>query len=189
MPKITSIIIEGLDRTGKDTLIDNIMHELGVFQRLHYEKPMKLQLYTSVGYENPEQLYQEDSFKTMFDILGSGARVILNRAHLGEYVYAPRYRGYSGDYVFYQEANAYKQGKLDNTALILLTADTSVLVDDGKSFDYSKRAEEQEDFIKAFERSCIPIKLQVPVTKQGAYRTPHNICKNVLDFIWAIERQ
>jgi hypothetical protein len=49
--------------------------------------------------------WQKAHFKDMFDLItlnlaNSTRNIILNRAHLGEYVYSPIYRGYEGNWVF-----------------------------------------------------------------------------------------
>ena len=40
-----SIIFEGVDRLGKDTLIQGVKNRLGYFQTIHYQKPELLDFY------------------------------------------------------------------------------------------------------------------------------------------------
>lgn len=175
-------IIEGLDRLGKSTLIKNIQHRYGFFQVIHFGKPEILDKYrieasvatpgeiTGTSFYS-EQLYryQKDSFKNMFRMMSTnvvGTKIIFDRAHLGETVYAPLYRGYSGEYVFDLE-RMYAMDISHNVRMILLTEDFSVskhFVEDGQSFDPTKRQEEQEKFISAFKQSIIPDKRIVCVT-------------------------
>src|SRR6266496_2678008 len=99
-------LIEGLDRLGKDTLIAGIQHRRGYHQVLHYSKPLRLDCYSSANGFAAERRYQEASFRTLFQFLRHvDAPIICNRAHLGECVYAPLYRGYSGGYVFEIESD------------------------------------------------------------------------------------
>ena len=190
---IRKFLIEGLDRTGKDSLIAGIKNKRGFHQVLHFSKPEKLDLYAYWPYEtpgdggtNPRALedYQSDSFRNMFNMLREpNSKIICNRAHLGECVYAPLYRGYDGDYVFDLE-DWYDASTLPDTRLILLTEDFSVskhFVDDGESFDITKREKEQELFLAAFEKSSIADKRIVSVTaKAGNFRSRGEILNDVL---------
>ena len=185
----TSIIFEGVDRLGKDTLIRGVKEKLGYFQELHYQKPeilakyyddeiAKLNFIAGLQTDNPiakshaQQRYQQESFTTMLHLLSTERRFILNRAHLGETVYAPRYRGYSGDYVYGIEDTLLDRGFTfhQRTLLVLLhTSDFSFITDDGESFDFSKKEEEQNDFLRAFERSKIIRKVAIDVNADGRF--------------------
>ena len=179
---IKSIICEGGDRLGKDSLIKGIKDRLGYFNTVHYQKPELLECFlnearTSQGKPDnfvDDQIrryafmtYQRKSFSDMFAMLSSEQRYIMNRAHLGEYVYSPRYRKYDGSYVFDLEnkfTNDHGSKFTDTTLLILLhTSDFSFIKDDGLSFDWEKKEEEQNDFIRAFERSNIKNKVMIDV--------------------------
>jgi len=208
-------IIEGLDRLGKGTLINNIINRLGYYQVIHMSKPVETARHRMSaktfrqGEEqvSPLQMYQRDCFATMFATIRAamsdshrGAKIIYDRGHLGECVYAPLYRGYSGEYVFSIERDYLtRQGpsvgggvwispSLDNLLrikLILLTEDFSCskhFQSDGESFDDSKRVTEQEKFISAFNASIIPNKRMVCVTDKetGQFRDPNNILSEVL---------
>ena len=167
---LKSIIIESVDMLGKDTLIRGIKNALGYFQVIHYQKPEILDslkkdaLIVSSGEQDTiqtaQKMYQVDSFITMMNMLSTDSRFIMNRAHLGECVYAHRYRGYSGDYVFNLEHGR----ALDTTLLVLLhTSSFDFVKDDGLSFDFSKKEEEQADFKIAFEKSSFKHKLMLDV--------------------------
>jgi thymidylate kinase len=190
---INKFLIEGLDRLGKDTLIDGIMHQRGYHQVLHFSKPRHLARYmpspTGMTAAEMESVsfkeYQEQSFRTMFAMLRNlpYTQIICNRAHLGECVYAPLYRGYAGEYVFDIEKQFLK-GDSRTIRLILLTEDFSVskhFVDDGESFDIAKREQEQDLFKAAFEKSCISDKRIVNVTDRetGGYRSKQDILLEV----------
>src|ERR1700722_6697912 len=92
------ILLEGIDGVGKDTVIHGVQNRHGYHQVLHYKKPLTLDHYATTPESSAERQYQVDTFRTMFQLLrgAPSAKVICNRAHLGECVYAPLYRGYSG---------------------------------------------------------------------------------------------
>lgn len=190
----SSFLCEGVDRLGKSTLINNLQKVFGYHLVVHYEKPKLLNYYqTAIKSRNPSldqssidrmslREYQYHSFVGMFKLFTSNAPVICDRAHLGEVVYSPRYRGYDGDYVFILESNArllpyYKEPRL----VLLTTSDFSIVQDDGMSFDFSKKEEEQETFIDAFEKSTIKNKMLIDVSnKCGGFRDASDIAREVI---------
>lgn len=189
----TVFAIEGLDRLGKSTLIEGIKNQLGFYQVIHFSKPEKLDWYTNEctidkvsgipATSTPQFLYQLESFKNSMILAKSGARLIYDRWHLGEAVYAPLYRGYPGDYVFGLEQRM-EMGAVNDIRLILLTEDfnrSKHFVSDGESFDDTKRRDEQELFIKAFNKSIIKDKRIICVTDlNGNYRNKNEILKEAL---------
>lgn len=183
-----SFIICGVDRLGKSSLIKRIKDEFGFHQVIHYEKPELLAFYQQEmhGIAAAQQEYQAQSFIAGFKMLESGAPLIYDRFHLGETVYSPRYRGYSGDYVFdlefvhlkrMSERNEFYIPKL----ILLTTSDFSFIQDDGLSFDFSKKEEEQEDFKKAFYSSQLP-KVMIDVSNgKGGFRNPDDIFEEAMN--------
>jgi thymidylate kinase len=187
---INKYIIEGLDRLGKSTLVSSIQNELGFFQSIHFGKPQKLKFYETkdpdgfVSDGKSAYFYQRASFDNMFRILNSTARVIFDRAHLGECVYSPIYRNYSGNYVYDLERD-HGMASNETTKLILLVEDLSIsehFVDDGLSFDISKRQQEQDLFEEAFYKSIIANKQLICVTdpETGQFRSKEDILKEAL---------
>ena len=174
------IAIEGIDRLGKSTQIKSILDELGFYQVIHFQKPQQLKCY-----KFGEQLfqYQYDCFKNSMVLAKSGAKLIFDRWHLGEVVYSDAYRGYSGDYVFELEKEAQLQN-YQNIKLVLLTEDFSKsahFISDGESFDDSRREEEQNRFIEAFNKSILPNKQIVCVTgRDGQFKNAENITREIL---------
>jgi thymidylate kinase len=174
-------LIEGVDRMGKSTLIQGLLDKLGYHLVVHYDKPKKLQVYL----EEDEQLalycYQHALYTDMFDLIAADHHLIFDRAHLGEMVYAPMYRKYSGEYVLDMEREHAKN--TTNARLVLLTtSDFSFIKDDGQSFDFSKKEAEQEKFVAAFARSQIKDKVFVDVSnKRGGYKSPAEILNEVLN--------
>ena len=185
-------MIEGLDRLGKSTLIEGIINKLGYYDVIHYSKPKVLDRYAKDAVVDGEFVkeqaywsYQRASFQNMFDICSSPARIIFDRAHLGEYVYSPMYRGYSGEYVFDYE-RVYGVHQRNDIRLILLYEDMEVarhFVDDGQSLGpVEKRADEQNLFFEAFNRSHIKDKREICVTDTalGGFRVKWEILEEAL---------
>jgi len=175
--------IEGLDRLGKSTLIRGIMDRGGFYQTIHFSKPEKLAVYEHAKDKSPLQLYQEESFRNSMLLARSGARIIFDRWHLGEAVYAPLYRGYDGDYVFKQE-KMFAMDEVHSIRLILLVENFNYskhFVSDGDSFDDTKRKAEQELFFDAMAKSIIPDRRIVCVTAEdGGFRRKEDILEEAL---------
>ena len=95
------IIIEGPDRVGKDSLIRNLNN------RFYKENLVNIHYSAIHPYDKKMSIRElsENINRTMFNLLNTNFNFILNRAHLGEMVYAPKYRNYPGDYVFELEKN------------------------------------------------------------------------------------
>jgi hypothetical protein len=180
-------LIEGLDRVGKDRLIAGIQDRLGYHPVIHCSKPFPSAHYARPSTGDALRLFQEDTFMTMFSILGNASvpRVIYNRAHLGECVYAPLYRGYSGDYVFSLES-IFRASLLTDVRLVLLTENLDSsrhFLDDGESLGPTdQRKTEQDLFIQAFKSSTFADTRMVNVTdaNTGAFRAADAILDEVL---------
>ncbi|MGN6298549.1 MAG: hypothetical protein ACTHM7_17285 [Ginsengibacter sp.] len=157
-------IFEGMDNCLKDTLIQLFRATLSPqTQLLKYNSPPD-------GVSNVE-LWQKAHFEDMFDLikttLDNGSRnLILNRAHLGEYVYSPIYRGYEGDWIFDLEKSFLGNSDFYHSNIKLFVfydSNNSNLHfrEDGKSFSSHKDEnldKERDRFLKAFEKSMIPDK-------------------------------
>jgi len=143
--KFNIVIIEGPDRVGKDTQIQAIRNHFNgdLWQVLHYSKPPKL--------DNADDyiLYQSSLFNQMFGLSTVVPKLILNRSHIGEAVYA-NYRGYDGSYVFDIEKQWVDEESDDATVVIILVTDADQLLkrDDGDSF--YKNIEEAESEVGRF---------------------------------------
>lgn len=185
MTSVRKILVEGIDRLGKDTLLRGIQDRRGFHLVLRYEKPPILRCYSDET--SPQRTYQTASFRTLLEILclDGDIRILCNRSHLGEFVYAPMYRQYSGEYVFELERE-FRLNEQSNVRLVLLTEDfgrSRHFVDDGKSLGVAeKRPAEQALFLEAFERSVISDKRVVCVTNpdSGAFRESAEILEEAL---------
>jgi hypothetical protein len=187
MSSARKILVEGIDRLGKDTLLRGIQDRHGFHLVLRYEKPPILECYAREASDSPQRRYQKASFRTLIEILclEGDINILCNRSHLGEFVYAPIYRQYSGEYVFDLERE-FRLNEKSDVRLVLLTENferSRHFVDDGKSLGAAeKRPVEQELFIEAFERSVISDKRVVCVTNpdSGAFRDSVEILEAAL---------
>ena len=187
-----NFICEGIDRLGKDELINGIMQKDGFYQVIHRSKPLMLEKYfqesAATGKISPFYFYQAECFKQDMEMLResehSNFRIIFNRSWLGEAVYAPLYRGYSGDYVFDLEKEA-EVKDFECTRLILLIEDfylSSHFVDDSQSLGpIHARKQEQAKFIEAFVKSELRDKRIICVTDaNGQFRPKAGILADAL---------
>lgn len=169
-------VIEGIDGLGKSTFINAIKNTYGFYHYIHYEKPQALEVY-----DNDLFRYQSHSFHFGFELLEQKqVKCIFDRFHLGELVYAPRYRGYDGEYVFSMERD-YKVEKWSHVKLILLvTSNWSHIVDDGLSFDFSAKEQEQEDFVRAIQQSQFANRQIIDIChKDGRRKTPQELLEEI----------
>lgn len=176
------LLLEGVDRLGKSTVINGLLDRLGYHQVIHFDKPKALACYRAA--RNPLLAYQESSFTNLLRLLSCSANIICDRSHIGEAVYAELYRHYDGSYVFDLEDMFISNGSTfhERTMLILLTTDNFEFIkDDGQSFDVTKREEEQNRFTKAVQRSRIINKRIINVHDgRGAFKPPHQILDEIL---------
>jgi thymidylate kinase len=154
-------IFEGMDNCLKDTLIRLLRSTLPPqTQILKYDSPPQ-------GISNVE-LWQKFHFEDMFELMktslnSSSRNLILNRAHLGEYVYSPIYRGYEGEWIFDLEKSFFNSSGIyqaDIKLFVFYDSDNLKLRmrEDGNSFsgnDDLKMNKERGRFLKAFEKSII----------------------------------
>lgn len=190
--------IEGIDALGKSTLINNIKNSCGFYQVIHFSKPEILDVhYLNMFRPGTEEdararrdalyTYQAASFNNSMLLATSGARLIFDRWHLGEDVYAPMYRKYDGSHVFDLEKRHELQNK-NRIRLILLTENFELsnhFQDDGLSLGSASRenrAAEQERFLGAFNRSIIKDKRIICVTdpRTGKFRDQYEILQEAL---------
>lgn len=160
------IIIEGIDRLGKSTLINNILKHYGPHPIIHCSSPPK-------GIADPAK-YQEEYFTKCFKMLNQPIDVIFDRCHLGEYIYGPLYRKTDPNFIF--KIESYYPIACEDTILVLLyTDDFTIMEDDGLSFDFDAREKEQALFIEAFNKSKIINKIKIKVNENGTYRKAEDI--------------
>ena len=185
------IIIEGTDRTGKDTLCNHLKENADQLIYRHWGFPE--------GKDNVERIrYQQKSFKKEFDLYNSISKdeyfskgdnnyMIWNRSHLGEVVYGTLYRDYDPEKWVYNLETLYAFDQKPEIYLIWLYADAEFVCanDDGESFtnDVTQKKTEIALFEKAFNNSIIQHKLKVQVNEGNSYRDRREITESVTSFI------
>jgi len=161
------IIVEGMDNVGKDTQIKAICNHFPEdnFHTLHYHA-IKSRSNSGARYA-AEQTYSEmfRIIDTMYDL-----NFILNRSHLGEYVYGPMYRNYKDpEYVFQMERTPLIQGVMNDAALLILThnhPETLAEREDGDSLSQGQIElieQERDRFYDVYLESAARHKLLLPV--------------------------
>lgn len=155
------VIIEGPDRTGKDTLVKNLITPMTIFAT----QPTHVLHYSNFKYVTNEesQGLSYMLYFSMFQLICKNTNInfILNRSHIGESVYSPIYRNYSGDYVFKMEERFKRMfpEEWNNIYLIVLIDNPIVLQErsDNKSLSKNKEdvTKELELFKTAYQKSNI----------------------------------
>jgi thymidylate kinase len=166
------IICEGLDNSGKSTLIDNLIkHYKLPFIKLHYYGPPFKDKEKDIKFDM--KLYSE-----MASIFNSYENVIADRSHLGSLVYSPIYRGHNGEHVL--EIEKYLP---EDTILFTLVDEPENLIsrDDGLSFstDIEKKRQEIKAFKDAHDKSTIKNKYIINIEKFNA----EEVTKIAVDYI------
>ena len=82
------IIIEGTDNTGKDTLISKILEKYPTASIIHCGKPLTNK-YSSNEQDELFRVYAKNIVNKKYD---NTHVIIMNRSHIGEYVYGVLYR-------------------------------------------------------------------------------------------------
>lgn len=175
------IIIEGMDRCGKDT-------QIGLIQKKFKNETFHVFHYAKVPFETKDdhlsyntRLYK-DMFLMMFDSLGTERNFIFNRSHLGESVYSPKYRDYNGDYVFDIESSFVNSLK-DQLMMIVLVNTPDILAkrDDGNSLSnkFEDITYEREAFIRGYEKTSIYNKLLI----ECGERSIESVHYEIIEFI------
>ena len=139
------ILIEGQDRTGKDTLIKYLTQQLFEYSPIviHCIGPSK---------KCKEPLKQSKEFykNLLLLISNNNNNFILNRSHLGEIVYGPLYRNYDGYYVLDLEKKYLLN--TDKNVILISLIDSSyknIKREDGDSL--SNNTEDINNEIKQFK--------------------------------------
>ena len=185
-----NIIVCGADALGKSTQIALIEKEWEKRNKavhiIHYSN---IKLDTNDAIKVASQIRYREMFKLM-SVVPENNVLIFDRAHLGETVYSPIYRNYSGDFVFDFEKD-YVKCEHPETKLIVFTDTPEAVIErdkkrgDGLSFslDIDKKKQELEAFERAYTMSVLDKKL---IYLNG--RTPEQIWKeDVYPFIFGAQ--
>lgn len=181
------LIIEGLDRCGKSTLISNLRKTYFTNPRLivhHSSSPPK-----TVEDPNQWEVDHYSDLSCMFHNLSAiqGCDIICDRFHLGAMVYGPRYRGLNPYTIFEVDRDIISNGLEKKIALVLLTDYAESIFDrnDQQSLETTTREFEwsKEEFIRVFGYSLIPNKLHINITDNGGFENTLPTVTKFLDSI------
>ena len=172
------IILEGLDRVGKSAQINNIREEFkdSFFLTFHLSN-IKTNKWSNEFYQS----YFKNLYVEYFELIESNEYDLLfDRFHLGESVYSPLYRNYSGDYVFQLEEIIQD---CNDVFLIVLIDEAKNLLnrEDGNSFS-DKLEEKQKEinlFIEAFHKSSIKNKILININNKNQQQ----VFKEIKEFV------
>ena len=172
------IIIEGLDRVGKDTQIKLLQTNL-------VDKPCHIFHYSAIKNIDNKfcKKYSKKLYNDGFKIIGKlykNRHLIFNRFLLGETVYSPIYRKYSGDYIYKLEQKYQKKDFFKEIYLITIIDDVDNLLkrEDGLSFsiDPTKKQKEIDGFTDAYNRSNIVNKKLININNKSIDEVHLEIC-------------
>ena len=176
-----NIIVEGIDNVGKSTLIKNLKNNYNdyVMHNLHYSNVSHSTQDKALEYSN--RLYNEMFNLMMHNIKNEKSGFICDRSHIGEMLYAPLYRGYSGDYVLDIEKSYHHILPFwDNLILITLVDDAENVLsrDDGLSFttDLNEKKKEIQLFNDAHAKSTIKHKIFANVRFYNESELTNYVC-------------
>lgn len=172
------IILEGMDNTGKSTLANQLREVFTDTVMVHSTKP-------PLSVKTPFDWEMRYYFNTAVMFSENPLNTILDRFHLGTYVYGKRYRNYTDDEVtqlFDLTEGALLSG--DQPVYLFTLIDTGsnlVSRDDGLSFEQTAPDYDitREAFIKAHDKSSLN-KLLIDVSANGGMK---NNLNTVLEFI------
>jgi len=182
------IIIEGTDRTGKDTLVNRLMADNRNVVKRHWSFPK--------GETNEQKTrYQKKSFNEEFFFYQylkihapQDTIMIWNRAHLGEFVYGTIYRDSKPETWVWDLEDVHCFDMSPDVYLILLYADPEFVAakDDGKSYSakLEDKTKEINAFLKAFDQSKINKKIKIKVNEdRHSYKAHDAIYEQVQKFL------
>lgn len=175
-------IFEGMDNCLKDTIIYELRSIL----------PAETQV---MKFSNPPKKvdaldYQRRHFADMFEMMSATVHearrnLILNRAHLGEFVYGPIYRKHEADWIFDLEQKYFQshQNVEQSFLFLLYDRDNKKLKqrEDGRSFSELndlRMNEERTRFLQAFNKSHFKHKVKFDLSD---YLRPSVDLKNEID--------
>lgn len=188
------LIVEGCDRVGKSTLIKNLTSQANNFVVRHFGSPLG-------DNDKQKRNFQFQFFKQEFELASMRSRFstydsekakdiwILDRGHLGEFVYGNMYRNTDPQQWVMKLEEMYGFDIDPSVYLLLLTADPEFLCkrDDGLSFtaEVDKKAKEIESFKQAFNLSKIMNKLVINVSNGENYLDADIILDKVNKFLFS----
>lgn len=179
------LIIEGMDRCGKTTLISNLRKNyFGNHKTIvhHSSAPPKC-----VADKNSWEVdHYTDLAKTFHRLSANeGYDIICDRFHLGAMVYGMRYRGLKPHTIFEVDRDVISKGEEKKISLVLLTdyADSIMKRNDGESIETTIDEFEntRAEFTNFFNYSMIPSKLHINITDNGGFQNTYPLVESFLN--------
>ena len=185
------IIIEGVDNTGKNTLIQSIIDNNKIVKLVHCDKPV-----VEPGddpFEEQCRLFYIHAYNAVQDKLRNDIDVIVfNRYYQGEYVYGQMYRNGDPDkikqMISITEEYLLKNFDYDDIYYVQVTSTSVKLLqknDDGKSLsnaDTEKMLKELELFDDVYDFSILK-KHMILINNGDDFRTKEDILTEFNDFL------
>ncbi len=176
------LIIEGMDRCGKSTLVQNL--------RKKYFKNPNIMAHHSSSPPNVEDPngWEKEHYESLFIaskrlVNQMNYDIIFDRFHLGAIVYGEKYRAADGKDIYELDRRFLSGYK--NAALVLLTDTTDGIMfrDDGESLEQSKEdfLYSRNAFTTAFNESSCKHKLNINITKNGGVGNTYDTVAKFLD--------
>ena len=180
------IIIEGTDNTGKDTIISKLLERFPTTTLIHCSKPF------SKKFSDKEQ---DQLFKAYIENIVNGSYdsthcIIMNRSHIGEFVYGTLYRNRPVDdvckMIFKLNNKLLERKDLDIRYVQLVCTSEKLLQknEDGKSLsdnDENLIELERTEFEKGYDYSLIDKKIYYEVDSDNEYiEILPDVCRNIL---------
>lgn len=181
------IIVEGTDNIGKDTVISKLCELFDTVTLIHCGSP-KTKIFQSQYQDDLFKEYAEDIIDGKYDTTDC---IIMNRSHIGEYVYGQLYRGRSAEDI--KEMISYVDDILlsNPTLTIKYVQLLSSSIELRKKYDDNKSLSKMNDdlmkkenelFLKAYENSVLD-KCLIYVNDEDGFLPKEEIFQEVVEFL------
>ena len=177
------ILCDGLDRVGKDTLVDYIrsLVKTPYVTIRHEGKPPK-----GVDAYQWSISHYEYYFSQLAECDWLDETIISNRTHIGEYCYGNLYRGYNPDFIWELEDEFLGESTEDVYLIVLVDSAKNIMSrTDGLSIeqDELEYTRSRDKFITAFGISKIKNKILIDLDIGSGSRPIAEVHKQVKEFI------
>lgn len=185
--KMYLIIIEGTDNIGKDTIINKLCELFDNVTLIHCGSP-KIKVFQSKYQDDLFKKYAEDIIDGKYD---STDCIIMNRSHIGEYVYGQLYRNRKAsdirEMISYIDDIFLSKPELTVKYIQLLSSSIELRkkYDDNKSLsnmDDSLMKKENELFLEAYSNSELDKQL-IYVNDEDGFLPKEVIFNEVIEFL------
>lgn len=175
------LIIEGMDRCGKSTLVQNL--------RKNYFKSPRTFVHHSSSPPNVDDKnrWEVDHYSSLLSTAidmseNKGYDIIFDRFHLGAIVYGTRFRGADPSGIYELDDLYLKTYQKSATVLLTDFAEAIAARDDGESLEVSREEfeETRHMFIESFQKSNCPNKLHINISENGGFKSTY---QSVVDFL------